>query len=118
MHNDLMNLTSMSKTNAKKVAESFEDNNFFRKVSKYDLDSMSVNWSEYLNDRNRQLAENGKKRLANDQAAQKAFVTGNAIDKMRKMQEIQQQREAYIKDSKAMAIKNQEQLASMIKSVN
>jgi hypothetical protein len=42
-------------------------------------------------------------------------VTGNAIEKMKKMQEIQKQREAYIKDSKAQAIKNQEQLASMIK---
>jgi hypothetical protein len=48
-----MNQTGLSKTKAKEVASMIEDNNFFRKVSKYDLDKMSVNWAEYMNDRNR-----------------------------------------------------------------
>ena len=37
-----------------------EDTNFYRKVNKYELDNMTVDWNEYKKEKERQQAYNNK----------------------------------------------------------
>jgi len=42
-----------------------EDTNYYRKVSKYDLDRYSVNWRELMIEKERQATENTKRNKQN-----------------------------------------------------
>lgn len=51
---------SINNISGLKDPDSKKDVNFFRKISKYDLDKQSVNWSKLIRERNRQNAQNAK----------------------------------------------------------
>jgi len=61
------------------------DNNFYRKVSKYELDKGTVDFKALYRERDRQITENGKRRQA---AAGAAKVTKNKSEVLTKMLKI------------------------------
>ena len=46
----------------RKKTDPITDENWFRKVSKYDMDSLNVDWDELNKEKQRQVTYNGKKR--------------------------------------------------------
>ncbi len=84
------------------------DNNFYRKVSKYDLDRNTVDFKELYRERDRQITENGKRRLATQGAAKEARSKDEVLTKMLKINAINEMRDSHIAERQATAKKNQE----------
>lgn len=95
-----------------------QDFNFYRKVSKYDLDRQSVDWSALLKERERQNTFNGKKRESEQGQAVRAKKVDEVVKKMVRINELNGEREAYLKERQVTAKKKQEMLKSMIEEVN
>lgn len=72
------------------------DNNFYRKVSKYELDKGSVDFKALYRERDRQITENGKKKKAIAGVAKASKNKDEVLNKMLKIQEIGQMRETHI----------------------
>lgn len=94
------------------------DNNFYRKVSKYELDKGTVDFKALYRERDRQITENGKRRKEVGGVVKAGKAKSEVLNKMLKIQELNEMRETHIADRQATAKKNQEQLSQMIAQVN
>lgn len=89
-------MISKSGITKRKSAIALTDENFYRKVSKYELDSNTVDWKQYAADRQRQITMNGKERQKVQGQAKQAAVQDEAVSKLMKIQAIKKEREQYI----------------------
>jgi len=62
--NNTTNISMKSGMGKRKSAIANTDENFFRKVSKYQMDNLTVDWKEMYKERERQITHNGKERQA------------------------------------------------------
>ena len=92
-----------------------EDTNYYRKVSKYDLDRQSVNWEEYRREKARQMTENAKRNKENIQNKKSIEKTMQLFHKVNKINSVSKVRQSALEQSRMTAQKNQENLASLIK---
>jgi len=92
-----------------------EDVNFYRKVSKYDMDRYQVDWKELHLERERQITENTKRNKNNVEKKRGVGKQLELINKISKIQDVSKMRTKALEQSKMTAKKNQEQLASLIK---
>ena len=79
------------------------DYNFYRKVSKYDLDKLCVDWTEYQKERERQNTINAAHKKDNQNKETEMKKQKEAEAKMKRIEEAQKNRERSLKENKAMA---------------
>lgn len=89
--------------------------NFYRKVSKYELDRLAVDWKALLRERERQQKANQVIQKEETDAAGQAKKMTEAVSKMQKLAQIKQDRDRSLAESKATAMKKQKELSEMIK---
>ena len=82
------------------------DNNFYRKVSKYELDKGTVDFKALYRERDRQITQNRKLRQAAAGAAKESKNKSEVLTKMLKIQDINAMREDHIAERQATAKKN------------
>lgn len=70
---------------SKMMPKSDEDTNFYRKVSKYDIDRMNVDWVELNRERARQMTANAKTRKTEMDAKAQSGKTDGLLKKMMKI---------------------------------
>lgn len=105
----------ISATRSAAMSGSGKDLNFYRKVSKYELDRLKVDWAELARERQRQMKHNQEIEKAAQGAATQAKNVDGAVAKMLKIQAVNAEKEAAKAESKATALKKQAELTSLIK---
>lgn len=118
-HSAMRNKSGMSGatrgSRAPPAVEDKRDMNFYRKVSKYELDRLKVDWKELMRERQRQMKSNQEiMKEEQGKAKQKKKVT-EAVDKMVKINTLKQDRDKNLAESKETAMKKQKELSEMIK---
>ena len=88
MHTCILRVTEQQGMDFMKKKGQFEpntDNNFYRKISKYDLDSMSVDWKRLMREKDRQITNNNKARKEVVGKEEQVSKTNEAIEKMQRI---------------------------------
>lgn len=91
LQNDQKNHEALTK-------QTSQDFNFYRKVSKYELDRMSVDWSALLKERERQVTKNGKSREKEQSERVRKKKVDEVVNKMVKINQLNGEREAILKE--------------------
>ncbi len=91
-----------------------EDVNYYRKVSKYDLDRFQINWRDLMLEKERQITENARRNKKNMEVQKEAGKSELVINKILKINQQSQARSKFIMESKMKARQNQIELREKI----
>ena len=92
--------------------------NYYRKVSKYELDRRTVDWVAQYKEKERQFTANAKVRREEEYSKKDYKKKEKLVDRLVKISVLNRERKAYLADRQQTARKNQEILSNMIKEVN
>lgn len=82
------------------------DANFYRKISKYDIDSLNVDWQGLFRERQRQITYNNSQNLQVVGVEAQDIKIDEAKQKIMKIIQVKKDKDAKLAESKHIAMKN------------